>query len=116
MERTPKKFWPRELFRLRPIHWTTGTRSRSFLLRNRAYKEGQWKAPTIISNAIGQGELLTTPIQLANFTVAIANRGYYYTPHLLNKLKATPCKNNSPKTLPVLPRNILKSLSTGCKK
>jgi len=54
---------------------------------NRAYKEGQWKAPTIISNAIGQGELLTTPIQLANFTAAIANRGYYYTPHFVKQIE-----------------------------
>jgi len=53
---------------------------------NRAYQKGQWKAPTIISNAIGQGELLTTPIQLANFTAAIANRGYYYTPHFVKKI------------------------------
>ena len=53
---------------------------------NRAYNEGQWKAPTIISNAIGQGELLTTPIQLANFTAAIANRGFYYTPHFVKKI------------------------------
>ncbi len=36
-----------------------------------------------ISNAIGQGEILTTPIQLANMTAAIANRGYYYTPHII---------------------------------
>ena len=54
---------------------------------NRIYKEGQWKSPTIISNAIGQGELLTTPIQLANFTAAIANRGYYITPHFVRKIK-----------------------------
>ncbi len=54
---------------------------------NKAYSEGQWKAPTIISNAIGQGELLTTPIQLANFTAAIANRGYYFTPHFVKKVE-----------------------------
>lgn len=53
---------------------------------NSWYKEGGWKAPTIISNAIGQGEVLTTPIQLANFTAAIANRGYYYTPHFLQSV------------------------------
>ena len=53
---------------------------------NSWYKEGGWKAPTIISNAIGQGEVLTTPIQLANFTAAIANRGYYYTPHFLRSV------------------------------
>ena len=54
---------------------------------NKAYIEGQWKAPTIISNAIGQGEILTTPIQLANFTAAIANRGFYYTPHFVKKVE-----------------------------
>lgn len=45
------------------------------------YRPGGWKAPTVISNAIGQGEILTTPIQMANFTAAIANRGYYIKPH-----------------------------------
>ncbi len=54
---------------------------------NRVYKDSGWKAPTIISNAIGQGEVLTTPIQLANFTAAIANRGYYYTPHFLRSIE-----------------------------
>ncbi|MBA22672.1 MAG: penicillin-binding protein 2 [Flavobacteriales bacterium] len=50
------------------------------------YSKGAWKAATIISNAIGQGEVLTTPIQLANFTAAIANRGHYYTPHFLRSV------------------------------
>lgn len=40
-----------------------------------------------ISNSIGQGEVLTTPIQLANMTAAIANRGYYYTPHIVKSIK-----------------------------
>jgi len=55
-------------------------------LYNRYYPNHQWKAITTISNAIGQGEVLTTPIQLANMTAAIANRGYYYTPHILKKV------------------------------
>ena len=42
-----------------------------------------WNASTNISNAIGQGEVQTTPIQLANFTAAIANKGFFYTPHIL---------------------------------
>ena len=46
-----------------------------------------WNGSTTISNAIGQGEVITTPIQLANFTAAIANRGYFYTPHFVKKLK-----------------------------
>ncbi len=45
-----------------------------------------WNGSTTISNAIGQGEILTTPIQLANFTAAIANKGYFYTPHILKKV------------------------------
>ncbi|MEC3905583.1 penicillin-binding protein 2 [Tamlana sp. 2201CG12-4] len=40
-----------------------------------------------ISNAIGQGEVATTPIQLANMIAAIANRGYYYTPHIIKNIK-----------------------------
>lgn len=46
----------------------------------------RWNASTNISNAIGQGEVLTTPIQLANFTAAIANRGYFFTPHILKEV------------------------------
>ena len=45
-----------------------------------------WNGSSIISNAIGQGEVLTTPIQLANFTAAIANRGYFYTPHIVKRI------------------------------
>ncbi|MCF6297303.1 MAG: penicillin-binding protein 2 [Flavobacteriaceae bacterium] len=52
----------------------------------RMYPNGGWRAVTTISNAIGQGEILTTPIQLANMTAAIANRGFYYTPHILKKI------------------------------
>lgn len=40
-----------------------------------------------ISNAIGQGEVQTTPIQLANMVAAIANRGFYYTPHIVKSIK-----------------------------
>ena len=53
---------------------------------NRLYR-GSWNANTIISMAIGQGELLLTPIQMANMTAIIANRGYYYTPHIIKKIK-----------------------------
>ena len=73
---------------------------------NRAYQKGQWKAPTIISNAIGQGELLTTPIQLANFTAAIANRGYYYTPHFVKKIgKDTVANQLERKTTSIAPEH-----------
>ncbi|HEX2976848.1 MAG TPA: penicillin-binding protein 2 [Bacteroidales bacterium] len=47
------------------------------------YGKNRWKGLTIISMAIGQGEVGTTPIQLANYTAAIANRGYYFTPHIV---------------------------------
>jgi len=44
---------------------------------------GSWNALTIRSLAIGQGEILVTPIQLANLAAVIANKGYYYPPHFL---------------------------------
>ena len=54
---------------------------------NNLYNKGGWKASNIISNSIGQGEVLTTPIQMANFTAAIANRGFYITPHFIKSIK-----------------------------
>ncbi len=49
---------------------------------NKWYGERGWRALTIRSNAIGQGEVMVTPLQLANAAAAIANCGYYITPHL----------------------------------
>src|SRR5690606_11220356 len=53
----------------------------------RIYPNGGWRSTTIVSNGIGQGEVLMTPIQLANMMCAVANRGYYYTPHIIKKIK-----------------------------
>jgi penicillin-binding protein 2 len=53
---------------------------------DRYYGKGSWKALNVISMAIGQGEILTTPMQIANMTAAIANRGYYYTPHIVKSV------------------------------
>jgi len=44
---------------------------------NRWYKKGNWNPYTIISNGIGQGEILTSPMQMANFVTAIANKGFF---------------------------------------
>ena len=54
---------------------------------NKFYPKGSWKSSTIISLSIGQGELGVTPLQMANMTCAIANRGYYYTPHFGTELE-----------------------------
>ncbi len=51
------------------------------------YPKGGWKGSTIVSNAIGQGEVLMTPIQLANMIAAVANKGYFYTPHIIKNIK-----------------------------
>ncbi len=50
------------------------------------YGKNRWKALTVISMAIGQGEIETTPLQMANMTAAIANRGYYYIPHIVKSI------------------------------
>ena len=61
---------------------------------NRMYKH-RWNASTNISNAIGQGEVLTTPIQLANVTAAIANRGFFHTPHIVKKINSQAITDSS---------------------
>ena len=62
---------------------------------NKSYPTGYWRASTTISNAIGQGEIITTPIQLANMTSAIANRGYYIRPHVVKAIDSI--TNSNPK-------------------
>ena len=63
-------------------------------LYDKQYGAKRWSGTTNISNAIGQGEILTTPIQLANVMAAIANKGYFYTPHIVKQIdnKQTPFK------------------------
>ena len=51
------------------------------------YPNGGWRSTAIVSNAIGQGEVVMTPIQLANMMATIANEGYYYTPHIIKKIE-----------------------------
>ena len=53
---------------------------------DRYHGKNRWKALSIISLAIGQGELGTTPLQLANFTAMIANKGYYIRPHMVKAI------------------------------
>ena len=54
-----------------------------------AYK-GSWNGLTVISIAIGQGEVNATPLQIANLAATIANRGYYYVPHVVRKVQGEP--------------------------
>ena len=56
----------------------------------RFYPNWGWSGSTIISNSIGQGEVLMTPIQLANMMATVANRGYYYTPHIIKNIEGQP--------------------------
>jgi len=51
------------------------------------YNGAKIRSSYIISNAIGQGEVLTSPIQLANMMATVANRGYYFTPHIVKNIK-----------------------------
>jgi len=53
---------------------------------DKVYGRYRWQALTTISLGIGQGELGITPIQMANATAAVANRGYYITPHIVKKI------------------------------
>lgn len=52
---------------------------------NRVYGKGGWKATTVISISIGQGEIGCTPLHLANLCATLANRGHYYIPHLIKE-------------------------------
>ena len=50
---------------------------------NRIYGKGRWRFQTIVSLSIGQGEIGATPLQIANLAAIMANRGFYYIPHIV---------------------------------
>ncbi len=54
---------------------------------NKYFGKNHWRSLTIISLAIGQGELGLTPLHLANQAACIANKGYYYIPHVIKKIQ-----------------------------
>ncbi len=56
---------------------------------DRVYGEGSWSAKSIISVSIGQGEILATPLQIANLCATIANRGWFITPHVVKEIQDT---------------------------
>lgn len=56
---------------------------------DKLYGRRSWGPLTVISLAIGQGEILVTPLQMANYSAAIANRGYYYIPHVIKHIQGS---------------------------
>lgn len=56
---------------------------------DRTYGKNRWNSLTIVSLSIGQGEITETPLQMANMAAVIANKGYYYTPHLVREIDDT---------------------------
>lgn len=67
--------------------------SRGFIPNSKTYDnvygEGRWSAKSIISVSIGQGEILATPLQIANLCATVANRGWFITPHVVKEIQDT---------------------------
>lgn len=57
---------------------------------DKIHGKNRWKANSIISLSIGQGEIGATPLHLANLAATLANRGYYYIPHLVKDSPGSP--------------------------
>ena len=70
---------------------------------DRWYPDFRWGPTTNLSNSIGQGEILVTPIKLANMIAAVANKGFYYTPHIIKKIEgdSIPMRFKEKKTIDI---------------
>lgn len=91
---------------------------RGFIPNSKFYskvmKTDNWRAANIISIAIGQGEILTTPLQLANFSALLANRGHYYVPHVVKNMKDKPLdKTYTTRHETGIDRNLLEVVVSG---
>ena len=71
--------------------------SRGFIPNNdyygKMFKSDNWSANSVISISIGQGEILATPLQIANLCATIANRGFFYTPHIVREISDSTISN-----------------------
>lgn len=66
---------------------------RGYIPNSKVYDKiyrGRWNSSTVISIAIGQGEILATPLQICNLAATIANRGFFITPHVVKEIQDTP--------------------------
>lgn len=66
---------------------------RGYIPNSKVYDKvygGRWNSSTVISIAIGQGEVSATPLQICNLAATIANRGYFITPHVVKEVQDTP--------------------------
>lgn len=66
---------------------------RGYIPNSKVYDKiyrGRWNSSTIISIAIGQGEILATPLQICNLAATVANRGSFITPHVVKKVQDKP--------------------------
>lgn len=69
------------------------TGSKGFIPDSKFYEKRygkNWKPIQAVFNGMGQGDILLTPLQIANYTAAIANRGFYYTPHIVKSIDGKP--------------------------
>ena len=75
----------------------------SLELYDRLYGAKRWKYSNVASLSIGQGELIVTPLQMANLGAILANRGYFITPHVVDKIEGWPNPNIKKEILPYDP-------------
>ena len=81
---------------------------------NKRYGENRWSGNTIISVSIGQGEILATPLQIANLCATIANRGWFVTPHVVKEIEDTVLPSNlTSKRFPTINRNHFLEVAEG---
>ncbi|MEO9482793.1 MAG: penicillin-binding transpeptidase domain-containing protein [Ekhidna sp.] len=77
----------------------------SIEMYDRLYGAKRWKYSNVASLSIGQGELTVTPLQMANLGAILANRGYFITPHVVDKIEGWPNPNIKKEILPYDPRH-----------
>ncbi len=81
---------------------------------DKSYGEDKWNANSIISVSIGQGEILATPLQIANVGATIANRGWFITPHVVKEIEdSTLQKQFTEKRVPNIDRQHFEAVAEG---